>query len=93
MTIAHTMAPSLEWANTELPDRTLKSTKAKLFEEIGELVSTDFEDEKEYADVLIVLFDLAWQHGIDLDRAVYQKMSINEAREWSRDDNGIYQHD
>lgn len=34
----------------------------------------------ELADVLIRIFDLAGQHGIDLDAAVEQKMAFNATR-------------
>jgi len=83
---------ALNWVNKTLPNRSIPKTKAKLFEEMGELVGSDFKDPAEYADVLIVLDDLAEQHGIDLTDAVIAKMNINRNRDWSLRESGVYKH-
>lgn len=46
----------------------------------------------ECADVLIVLYQIAEQCGIDLHGAVDQKMNINRSRKWSVAGNGTGQH-
>ena len=83
---------ALNWVNKTLPNRTIPKTKAKLLEEIGELVGSDFRDPAEYADVLIVLDDLAEQHGIDLTGAIIDKMKINRERNWVLKESGVYKH-
>lgn len=83
---------ALQWVNKTLPNRSISKTKAKLLEEIGELVGSDFRDPAEYADVLIVLDDLAEQHGIDLTAAIVDKMRVNRDRNWELKESGVYKH-
>lgn len=46
----------------------------------------------ELADVLILLYRLAQESGVDLDAAVKQKLAINKAREWQVTGDGTGQH-
>jgi NTP pyrophosphatase (non-canonical NTP hydrolase) len=38
-------------------------------------------------DIMILLLDVAHQNGIDVHRAVEEKMDINEKRDWTVDPN------
>lgn len=70
------------WAADAFPNRTVSATFVKLFEEIGEVVKNPCSG-GEYADVLILLFDLALMHGVDdLTGEVARKMEINKNRQW-----------
>ena len=80
------------WANAAIPDRTPASALIKMFEEVGEL-SKDLRSSGEYADVLIMILDLAHMHGVDLEKAVRDKMEINRSRTWTRTETGTYQHE
>lgn len=83
------------WANQAHPGRTAESTMLKLFEEIGEMIS-DPRDASEYADVIIMLLDIAWQNdikGSDLELAVRNKMEINRARKWRVTKLGTLKHE
>lgn len=46
----------------------------------------------ECADCLIVLYQVAQTYGFDLHKAVDDKMTINRARIWKTDGDGIGQH-
>jgi len=71
------------WANKVMPDREPQHTFNKLvFEEIPELVKSGLNDPMEYADILILVLDLAYLKGIDAASAVREKMKINRARKW-----------
>ncbi len=74
-----------------------------LLEEVKETIDELSKDEsddsktlKEYADCLILLAGSAKRKGFsahDLLRAAYEKMEINEARDWGEpDENGVYHH-
>lgn len=90
-----------EWADQVFPDRTVTETIGKLIlEEIpeflhgvnrhGELVGMDGD---EYADLIILVLDVAYQRGIDVNEALRKKMQVNEARTWAKDpDTGHYHH-
>lgn len=85
----------LNWVNEVHPNRTPESTLIKLFEEIGE-IAADPADSMEYADVLIVLVDLAAQHNIsgdELIERVKQKMAINRDRHWQINGLGVMKSD
>lgn len=82
----------VQWANAAIPDRTPASALIKMFEEVGEL-SKDLSSPGEYADVLIMILDLAHMHGVDLAQAVRDKMKINRLRTWTRTETGTYQHE
>lgn len=91
MTIAEHTDVIVGWANDALPDRTPQSAVMKLFEEVGELVKHPSE-EGEYADICIMVFDLARMHGVDLNDAIIRKMMVNEGRAWALTPMGTYQH-
>ncbi len=69
------------WCNTVFPDRTKAGVLVKFFEEIGELTKCP-EEAHEYADVFILLADLAELNGINLEEAIIEKMVINKNRQW-----------
>lgn len=81
----------VEWANKVFPDRQPASALLKLFEEVGELVRNP-DSPGEYADICIMLFDLANMHNIDLADAIRTKMNINRDRVWTLTKNGTMQH-
>jgi NTP pyrophosphatase (non-canonical NTP hydrolase) len=82
-----------KWADRVFPDRTVKGSLAKLMvDEIPEMRAA-LNDPLEYADVLIMVLDLSYQMGIDIEKAFREKMAINKARTWKRDpDTGFYNH-
>ncbi|WP_210402205.1 nucleotide pyrophosphohydrolase [Thalassospira sp. MCCC 1A03138] len=47
---------------------------------------------REAADVMILLYRLVDQFGLDLDREVQAKMAINRARKWSAKGDGTGSH-
>lgn len=79
------------WADEVFPDRPPTSALLKLFEEVGELVK-DPSDGSEYADICIMLFDLANMHGVDITAAIKKKMAINKARTWGLTASGTLRH-
>lgn len=83
-----------EWADRVFPDRTIKGSLSKLVvEEISEFVQAGCKDPQEYADLLIMIMDLASQAGIDCEQALRVKMLINQNRTWARDpESGNYHH-
>ena len=62
--------------------------------ELGEAVTERDVDEigKEAADVLILLYRLVDQFGLDLDAELDAKMAINRARKWSSKGDGTGRH-
>lgn len=82
------------WADEAFPDRTVKSSLAKLMcEELPEFITARMADPLEYADVIIMVLDLAHQMGIDVQDAIARKMTINRGRTWVKDpDTGFYSH-
>lgn len=81
----------VEWANSIFPQRTQASAFMKLFEEVGELIRQP-NSPGEYADILIMLLDLADMHGIDLLKAGFDKMDVNRKRSWVKGALGTLQH-
>lgn len=80
------------WADKAFPNRTPHIAFLKLFEEIGELVKHPGEP-LEYADVILLLMDLASMHGItDLAGAIVKKLAINAERQWAVTGLGVMQH-
>ncbi len=80
------------WADSKFPQRTTKDILLKLYEEIGEY-ARDPKAALEIGDVFILLLDVASRNGIDVHRAIEEKMDINEGREWQVDANtGIMRH-
>lgn len=82
------------WADAVMPDRVPQNTFNKLvFEEIPELVKGGLDDPMEYADILILVIDLAYLKGIDAAAAVREKMKINRQRNWAMDPTtGMFSH-
>jgi hypothetical protein len=80
------------WSNAQFPDRTLFGTVAKLaLEEMPEFLRNR-DDPLEYADMLILILDIASQQGIDVGAALEQKMAINRKRSWAMGADGLYKH-
>lgn len=63
----------------------------KLFEEIGETLKNP-QDPLEWADVFIILLDLAAIYKIDVGAATLAKMAINRDRVWTTAGTGVMQH-
>ncbi len=81
-----------DWANKNLPNRTEGSSWMKLFEEIGEVIKEP-SDALEWADVQIILLDLASMYRIDLNSAIDTKMAILQGRKWRQSEAGVYSHE
>lgn len=65
-----------QWADGAMPLRTYRDAFDKLaLEEIPELWKSPM-DPDEYADVAIILFDLAYMAGIDIEEAVKTKLNV-----------------
>lgn len=73
-----------KWADEKFPERHTADILLKLYEEIGEY-ARDPKSALELGDVMILLLDVANRNGIDIHRAVEEKMDINEARAWRVD--------
>ena len=71
------------WADSVYPNRTFEATVGKFHEEIAELQESGHADPSEYADVLILALDLATLCGIDIEKAVRDKIEINYKRTWA----------
>lgn len=81
-----------EWADSVYPHRTNESILKKLDEEVAELRSATL-DPHEYADLIILILDLGRMNGIDIGRAVREKIEINNGRQWAIDpDTGVMSH-
>ena len=75
-----------EWADRQFPNRTTADIVLKLYEELGEYVRNP-KSESEFGDIMILLLDAARMNGIDIRRAIDNKMDINERRQWRVDEN------
>lgn len=74
------------WADSVFPERTAHNALCKLvMEEIPELLNGGLDDPMEYADVLILILDVASLRGIDAIGAAHEKMAVNEGRSWVKD--------
>lgn len=74
-----------EWADSVFPDRTAYGALCKLMlEEIPEFALA-VNDPGEYADIVILVLDIATLNGIDVESAVRDKMRKNRARTWAID--------
>ena len=89
--IAQLTREVVEWADSVFPDRGPESALLKLFEETGELVK-DPRAAGEYADICIMIFDLAHMHGVDLAQAIRDKLALNRSRTWMKTATGTLQH-
>lgn len=75
-----------KWADANFPARTTADILLKLYEEVGEYARNP-KAALEMGDIMILLLDVAHKNGIDIHRAVEEKMDINEARTWQVDNN------
>lgn len=91
-TIADSQRAIAAWADRTFPDRTIEEAIKKLKKEAAELEVSGHLDAGEFADVAILLFDIALLQGIDLSRAIENKMRINERRVWAKQGDGTHQH-
>tara|TARA_R110000772_G_scaffold268452_1_gene395574 strand:+ start:19420 stop:20226 length:807 start_codon:yes stop_codon:yes gene_type:complete len=83
------------WADSVFPQRTAEDALKKLImEEIPELLTSDKADDPlEWADVFILMLDVAKLKGIDLIAVSHEKMAINENRTWEiNDKTGLMNH-
>lgn len=82
------------WADAQFPNRTAHDALVKLIlHEIPEFCRNP-RDPLEYADLEILLVDVASLNGIDIESAVEDKMAINRKRSWRRDPvTRLYQHE
>ena len=67
------------------PNRSTADILLKLYEEVGEY-ARDPKSALEFGDVLILLLDVANRNGIDVHKAIEDKMDINEKRQWRVDE-------
>lgn len=75
-----------EWADEVYPDRTVENALTKMMlHEIPELLHGKAMDPMEFADVAILLFDVAHLQGIDIAQAMRFKMKVNRNRKWEID--------
>lgn len=73
-------------ANTEKETKRVNAT-LRIFLENEELLESVLEEEEDHfreelADVIIMALSVAGYLGIDIDKAVREKMEINKKREW-----------
>lgn len=81
-----------EWANKQFPGRQPPIAWMKFYEELGEVIR-DPKDELEWADLLILILDLAALYGVhNLTDAVLRKMEINRKRVWGTTETGVMKH-
>lgn len=79
----------MEQADELFPKRTDDSMFKKLFSEVGELVEEGTEDE--WADVMIMLLDYGARKQWALEKAIRNKMMVNQKRQWTFK-NGVARH-
>jgi NTP pyrophosphatase (non-canonical NTP hydrolase) len=75
-----------KWADTNFPARTTADILLKLYEEVGEYARNP-KAALEMGDIMILLLDVAHKNGIDVHKAIEEKMDINEKRNWRVDEN------
>lgn len=85
------------WIRPLLPDNSRDSvnTSIKLSEEASELthaIYTGGDIGQECADVLILLLDIAFLHGINLAEEFDKKMEENRRRKWNKE-KGCLKHE
>lgn len=91
-TIEELQSEIASWADRQFPDRDIRELLLKLVQEIGELIGSDFLDDLEYADIVILVLDMAYLAKVDVGDAVKRKMVINRERRWKLNQNGTHQH-
>ncbi len=86
--LAAMMSEQANWVAPLLPNRDVRKTCIKLSTEAAELLEavvlngSKSDIEKEAGDVLVLLLDICYLKGIDLDKAFRRTMDINYEREW-----------
>lgn len=90
--IADTQRLIAGWADEVFPDRTISEAVFKMKKELLELEGSKHLDPGEFADVAILLLDIAHLAGVDIAKAVEDKMRVNVAREWVKLEDGTRQH-
>ncbi len=92
-TIADLQKEVVTWADAVIgKGRTYENAIRKLAEEeLKELLASP-KNPLEFADVMILVLDLAHLGGIDIVKAVQDKMKINRQRKWAMDSRGLYKH-
>jgi hypothetical protein len=73
------------------PDRTDTSMYLKLYEETAEVIRSGGAPD-EVADIFILWLDYAARKGIDLEGAIWDKLTVLNLRRWRIDENGVYHH-
>lgn len=84
----------VEWLDGVHPERREMAVWAKLYEEAGEAM-VDPKDIDEWADIIIVLLDLAMRYGHYMDDILMvanQKLEVNKNREWIINRHGVMSH-
>lgn len=84
----------VDWLDKVHPNRSEMAVWAKFLEETGE-VMTDPMDIGEWADVMIVLLDLASRYGHYMDDILMtarDKLIVNKARKWEINKHGVMSH-
>ncbi|MGX1197431.1 MazG-like family protein [Parvibaculum sp. MBR-TMA-1.3b-4.2] len=73
---------------------TLHARALPEMEELADALRTGDRQEvaHELADIVILLYRVAQESGVDLHTAIDEKMAINRARQWVPADDGTGQH-
>ncbi len=87
-TFEDTLREHLEWVDATFPDETPPEQFKHLVEEIGEF-QRDPVNAGEMADVLMLLFVHARNHGVDLVKAFSEKLAVNKGRTWEKTEAGF----
>lgn len=87
----------VEWVQRLLPDemRDPVNTAIKLQDEVGELLHALYTGDgsvgEEVADAMVLLLDIAYLKGINVEKEFYAKMVRNKKRRWDLK-NGSLKH-
>ncbi|SRR6266404_716151 len=80
------------WAGKQFPKRTVAGVYLKLYGEVYESIRNPGSPD-EFADLMILLLDLASMQHINVANAIADKMKINKKRLWIFDEiTGLAQH-
>lgn len=81
-------AEYMQWVKATFPDETPREQYVHLCEEFDELCD-NLSDAAEYADVMMLLFCVAANNGVDIFKAFAEKFEINKARAWKLTERGM----
>ncbi len=85
MTLAQIAIRQREWSSMMFgDDPRLEATLTHIEEELEEIRNAP-TDPEEYADVILLVLDLAWRQGIqahEIENAVVSKQLANRSRTW-----------